>query len=322
MTTQHTALMRRALLEHHAPTAALVDHLGMLRAASGALERYLDPEAATDAPLDQRLLPPLRALARRLLAEPLTAPSRAQALLLTEEGVDRVTLEVSRLEQGHRLLVFQRAPGWRMDEALGRFAHELRTPMATLTNAAALLENPALAKPDLALVSGVVTRQTRRLSQYIDLLSWLSRLSRGTSHGEATPLDLGDLLRSILDARRTTPPFRAELPTEPLLVKAAPNLLNLLLTTLLQLAEEGGWEAPRLRVARSSANRAQIAARATDAPIEATTRHHLAPHLSRSTHLRLTLLGALVELLGGDLHTDDTTPPDTVVITLPCDAPS
>ncbi|MDB5960765.1 MAG: hybrid sensor histidine kinase/response regulator [Massilia sp.] len=90
----------------------------------------------------------------------------------------------------------------RKDEFLAMLAHELRNPLAPISSAAQLL---TLGHGDMARVkkSGeIILRQVRHLTDLVDDLLDVSRVTRGLVQIEKTDLDLKDVLHSAVEQAR------------------------------------------------------------------------------------------------------------------------
>src|SRR6478735_4992941 len=101
-----------------------------------------------------------------------------------------------------------RETGRRKDEFLAMLAHELRNPLAPISTASQLL----MLNPDPALVrsaSEVTTRQVRHMTELVDDLMDVSRVTRGLVQLEMATVDLKDTIvaaieqvRPLIDARK------------------------------------------------------------------------------------------------------------------------
>jgi PAS domain S-box-containing protein len=90
----------------------------------------------------------------------------------------------------------------RKDEFLAMLAHELRNPLAPISSAAQLL---MLANPDPQRVhkaGDIILRQVRHLTDLVDDLLDVSRVTRGLVQIERHPLDLKDVLHSAIEQAR------------------------------------------------------------------------------------------------------------------------
>ena len=88
------------------------------------------------------------------------------------------------------------------DERLAELAHELRTPLSALANAAALLGQYAAREPSIARVSEIVARQTAAMCALVDELLEVSRLDSQRIELRLCGLDLRELARSAVEDRR------------------------------------------------------------------------------------------------------------------------
>jgi PAS domain S-box-containing protein len=90
----------------------------------------------------------------------------------------------------------------RKDEFLAMLAHELRNPLAPITSAAQLLIMGS-ADPQRVRKSGdIILRQVRHLTDLVDDLLDVSRVTRGLVHIERSPLDLKAVLQHAVEQAR------------------------------------------------------------------------------------------------------------------------
>ncbi|HWS78232.1 MAG TPA: ATP-binding protein, partial [Thermomonas sp.] len=147
---------------------------------------------------------------------------------------DRMRAE-SELRASERAL---RETGRRKDEFLAMLAHELRNPLAPISTASQLL----LLNPDPARVraaSEVITRQVRHMTELVDDLLDVSRVTRGLVQLDMEAVDLKEVIvgaieqvRPLIDARRHS--LRTRMTAEPVwvrgdrtrLVQVFANILN------------------------------------------------------------------------------------------------
>jgi PAS domain S-box-containing protein len=95
-----------------------------------------------------------------------------------------------------------REAGARKDEFLAMLAHELRNPLAPISSAAQLLML-ASSDPQRVQRSGdIILRQVRHLTDLVDDLLDVSRVTRGLVQIVRTPLDLHDMLHSAIEQAR------------------------------------------------------------------------------------------------------------------------
>ena len=104
-----------------------------------------------------------------------------------------------------------RAQARRKDEFLAMLAHELRNPLAPISNAAQLLSMTALDPQRVRQSSDVIIRQVRHMTSLVDDLLDVSRVTRGLVELERERLDVRAVVasaveqaRPLIDARRHT----------------------------------------------------------------------------------------------------------------------
>ena len=127
-----------------------------------------------------------------------------------------------------RLLVTLRDADRRKDEFLAMLAHELRNPLAAVSNAVQVLQLKRTADPDMQWSIDVIQRQASHLSRLLDDLLDVSRISSGKVTLRRETIDLREVIRRaaettrpLLQRQRHTLDLR--LPAEPLHVSADPR---------------------------------------------------------------------------------------------------
>ena len=137
----------------------------------------------------------------------------------------------------------------RKDEFLAMLGHELRNPLAAVTNAVSLLEIPDLSEHEARQAREIAQRQLHNMTRLIDDLLDVARVTRGkvTLHREAVDLTelvgrVSTAIRPLIDARRQR--FEVELPPERVQVQGDPmrleQILNNLLNNATKYTETGG----------------------------------------------------------------------------------
>ena len=86
------------------------------------------------------------------------------------------------------------------NEFLAMLAHELRNPLAPMSNALHLLARKPPADPTEQWVREVLQRQTSQMTRLVDDLLDVSRITRSTIVLERKPVDLRGVVRAALDA--------------------------------------------------------------------------------------------------------------------------
>jgi signal transduction histidine kinase/ActR/RegA family two-component response regulator len=136
--------------------------------------------------------------------------------------------DVTESVKAHRALQASenelKAANRRKDEFLAMLAHELRNPLAPIASAAALLKLGALDEGRIRKTSEVITRQVEHMTELVDDLLDVSRVTRGLVTLQEETLDVGSLLadaaeqvRSLMATKRQHFTMRA--PDAPLLVR-------------------------------------------------------------------------------------------------------
>ena len=116
------------------------------------------------------------------------------------EGALRGYAKVMRdLSDRKRIEQLERAER-QTNEFLAMLAHELRNPLAPITNALNLLSRKSTADPGELWVREVLQRQTGQLSRLVDNLLDVSRLTRSAVVLDRRPVDLRNIVRNALDA--------------------------------------------------------------------------------------------------------------------------
>jgi signal transduction histidine kinase len=148
-----------------------------------------------------------------------------------------------------RLLANLREADARKDEFLAMLAHELRNPLAPLTNALRLIARSEKLSPAGDRAVAIATRQTGQLARLVDDLLEISRVSRGlielrreSMSISAAVFHAAESIGSTLEARRqqlevTVPPKPVQIFADP--ARVAQILENLLINAS-KFTPEGG----------------------------------------------------------------------------------
>ena len=136
----------------------------------------------------------------------------------------------------------------RKDEFIAMLAHELRNPLASISQAAALLRQP-IGKDDQDWAIGVIDRQGKNLTRLIDDLLDVSRIATGKFQLRRERLDASAIAREAVEtvrpfAEAKSHTLRLEVEPGPIWVDADPTRLEQifvnLLTNAAKYTEEGG----------------------------------------------------------------------------------
>ncbi len=90
----------------------------------------------------------------------------------------------------------------RKDAFLAMLAHELRNPLAPITTAAQILSSRQLDPTRLAHASEIIRRQAAHMTELIDDLLDVSRLTRGLIHIDRSPVEFNSLLQDSIEQAR------------------------------------------------------------------------------------------------------------------------
>jgi CheY-like chemotaxis protein len=90
----------------------------------------------------------------------------------------------------------------RKDEFLAMLAHELRNPLAPISTAAQILKLPRLDPERIAQASDVIARQVRHMTELVDDLLDVSRVTRGLVDLQRVPVDIKSVASSAIEQAR------------------------------------------------------------------------------------------------------------------------
>ncbi|HEY8158805.1 MAG TPA: PAS domain S-box protein [Methylobacter sp.] len=137
----------------------------------------------------------------------------------------------------------------RKDEFLAMLAHELRNPLAPISNAVEILKLTELEPAQIARCTDMINRQVKHLARLVDDLLDVSRISRGLVELKKEPLEVRDFIlpavetcQPLIDSRRHT--FSLALPPEPVWVEGdrvrLAQVVSNLINNAAKYTEEGG----------------------------------------------------------------------------------
>ena len=139
--------------------------------------------------------------------------------------------------------------GRNLTEFLAMLAHELRNPLAPISNAVAIIAATEQGNPRIRWAREVIERQSAHLTRLVDDLLDVSRITRGKLRLKNAPLDLKDIVRRAIESTRPLIDKRghrlhAELPEEAAMVHGDAMRLTQVVVNLLNNAAkytpEGG----------------------------------------------------------------------------------
>ena len=221
------------------------------------------------------------------------------------------------------------------DEFLAMLAHELRNPLAPITNAAQLLKMPAADENLRLKAASIISRQVRHMTELIDDLLDVSRVTRGLVKLEAETLELNAVLRSAVEQARPHIEARehaltVDAPAQPVLVVGDRTRLVQVLVNLLNNAAkytppkgritlrlEAGLESARLTVIDNGAG---MDAKLLPHVFDLFTQAERTPDRSQGgLGIGLALVKTIVQMHGGQVeaHSDGPNLGASVSVLLP-----
>jgi signal transduction histidine kinase/ActR/RegA family two-component response regulator len=212
----------------------------------------------------------------------------------------------------------------RKDDFLAMLAHELRNPLAPLSNGLELLKRAEVGGALLERVRGTMERQLRQLVRLVDDLLDISRITAGKLQLRKERTDLARVIQAAIESSHAAivaggHDLLVTLPPEPIPLEADPTRLAEVFANLLhnaakytepggriQLRAEREGDAALIRVRDSG-----IGIAADDMPYLFQMYSQMAPGLERSQGglgIGLALVRGLVELHGGTVEAHSAGP--------------
>lgn len=163
----------------------------------------------------------------------------AAGLLLQDERQSREQVERERerlfvSEQEARRLAEEQNRA--KDEFLAMLSHELRNPLAAISNSIALLEHPAVPAETAERARVIIKRQSRHLARIVDDLLDLGRLMNGKVSLMRHRLDLAEAVRDSVQALQTTgrvDQHRIQVHAVPSWIEADPTRIEQIVSNLI-----------------------------------------------------------------------------------------
>jgi signal transduction histidine kinase/ActR/RegA family two-component response regulator len=145
------------------------------------------------------------------------------------------------------------------DEFLAMLGHELRNPLAAISNAVIIVNSGRTSREQVEFASGVIVRQTQHLKRLIDDLLDVGRVMTGKILLERQPLDLASSVRYVAGTLHTAGRFthrKIEIEAAPVWIHGDETRMEQIITNLLVNAATytGVGGTIRLRVASDGAD--------------------------------------------------------------------
>lgn len=243
---------------------------------------------------------------------------------IRDEGSGRITGAVVvslDVDAEHHALAALRVADQRKNEFLAMLAHELRNPLAGMSNSMRLLQHePGLTSRGTRAVE-IIARQTHQMRHLIDELLEVSRITRGAVVLKPEPLQLESLLHSVVDAVLPAAQARGqrvsmEMPPAPVCLTGDAVRLSQVMENLLSNAVRYTPEGGRIDVSLQPRDDGGAELRVRDngigiAPEKLKSIFDLfvqaAPGVGAHQHglgIGLAMVRKLVELHGGRVHAE------------------
>ena len=237
-------------------------------------------------------------------------------LTLIEDVTERVLTEQELRHQAERLEQANR----HKDEFLAMLAHELRNPLAPISNGIRVLDHAKLDSEDAKQTREMIRRQVAHMSRLIDDLLDVSRIVRGKVRLRKENCDLMSLLHQVA---RDFEPILADsglrlvvdVPVDPCWIDGDPTRLSQIVSNLLQNANKftnQGGEVRLSAVLRPEENRVLLTVADTGIGMSSDTVGRVFDAFSQADSslarskgglgLGLALVKGLVELHGGGVE--------------------
>ena len=206
----------------------------------------------------------------------------------------------------------------RKDEFLAILAHELRNPLAPISNALHILKLTRDHNTRIAAVGEMMERQVANLKRLVDELLEVSRVTRGEVDLRCEPLELSTVVRSateacrpLLDARKHR--LELKVPANPIHLHADPVRLGQVISNILNNAAKYTDAGGHIQLsARSVGEQVEIKVVDNGLGIPPEAQHRIFDLFMQVEHNRdraqgglgigLTLAKRLVELHGGSIE--------------------
>ncbi|MCL7421260.1 MAG: PAS domain S-box protein [Methylobacter sp.] len=165
-------------------------------------------------------------------------------------GIATVSRDISERKQAEAAMC---EADRRKDEFLAMLAHELRNPLAPISNAVHIMKHFSLDKKRLAWCHDVIGRQVEHLVRLVDDLLDVSRISRGKIELKRELLEISTIVQRavetsqpLMEAHRHE--FSVHLPPEPVIVEGDLVRLSQVVSNLINNAAKYTDEEGRIRL--------------------------------------------------------------------------
>ena len=225
---------------------------------------------------------------------------------------------ISDITERKRAEQEQQSATLRKDEFLAMLAHELRNPLAPISNAVHILKRGDTDPDRINWCTDIIDRQLEHLTRLVDDLLDLSRISRGVIELKPEMLEIRDFLlpaietcQSLIDMRRQK--FYMTLPPQPVYVEGDRIRLTQVILNLINNAAKYTQEGGNIRLSvEPAAEQVCIRVRDNGRGIDSTDltqlfdlfyqNKHCLDHSQGGLGIGLFLVKRLAEKHGGDVQ--------------------
>lgn len=227
----------------------------------------------------------------------------------------------------------------RKDEFLATLAHELRNPLAPISNSLQVLRMQGALSDDSAAAHAIIERQVRQMVRIVDDLLDVSRITRGRLELRQERMELADAVRSAIETSRPAIEARGhelivDLPKQPIYLDGDLTRLGQAFSNLLNNSARYTPPGGRIAIeAKAAAAEVVVAVRDNGVGISAESQPYVFEMfrqgdgaLERSQGglgIGLTLVRRLVELHGGtvEVHSEGRSHGSEFIVRIPLAEP-
>ena len=166
---------------------------------------------------------------------------RVRPYMTPENKLDGAVVVLTDIDSIKRAAEMLREADQHKNEFLALLAHELRNPLAPISNAVQVLRHAKVDENSLQTVTEMMERQVGQMARLVDDLLDVSRISRGKIELRRERIELSSVLRQGVEAARSSVYFldrklRVTLPPQPIYLNADPTRLAQIVGNLLHNA--------------------------------------------------------------------------------------
>ncbi|MFI4968899.1 MAG: PAS domain S-box protein [Lysobacterales bacterium] len=120
--------------------------------------------------------------------------------LLDAKGIHRGFAKITRNLTDRRRIHTLEEEGRRMTTFLAMLGHEMRNPLAPISNALSIMQQEEIASPSLRRARDIISRQVGQITRLVDDLLDISRVANGKVQLETQPVDMREVVDQAVEA--------------------------------------------------------------------------------------------------------------------------